>query len=123
MSEVGFEGAVDGLGVETSEACGEVIEVGAEVGESVQVVAGGVAVGVGEEGGVGGVCPGVEPFLITVDGVDGVVGGVGAGEGGLVGELFVDGGVALSGGVEVVLVGEGLPVEGGGVRVAGVVFG
>ena len=50
-------------------------------------------------------CPGVEPFLITVDGVDGVVG---AGEGGLVGELFVDGGVALSGGVEVVLVGDGV---------------
>ena len=119
MSEVGFEGAVDGLGVEAFEACGEVIEVGAEVGESVEVAAGGVAVGVGEEGGVGGVCPGVEPFLITVDGVDGVVG---AGEGGLVGELFVDGGVALSGGVEVVLVGEGLPVEGGGVRVTGLVF-
>ena len=120
MSEVGFEGAVDGLGVEAFEACGEVIEVGAEVSQPGQVAAGGVAVGVGEEGGVGGVCPGVEPFLITVDGVDGVVG---AGEGGLVGELFVDGGVALSGGVEVVLVGEGLPVEGGGVRVTGVVFG
>ena len=63
MSEVGFEGAVDGLGVEAFEACGEVIEVGAEVGEPGQVAAGGVAVGVGEEGGVGGVCPGVEPFL------------------------------------------------------------
>ena len=72
MSEVGFEGAVDGLGVEAFEACGEVVEVGAEVGESVQVAAGGVAVGVGEEGGVGGVCPGVEPFL-----VGGVVGGCG----------------------------------------------
>ena len=77
LSEVGFEGAVDGLGRKAFEACGEVIEVGAEVGESVEVAAGGVAVGVGEEGGVGGVCPGVEPFLITVDGVDGVVGGVG----------------------------------------------
>ena len=115
MSEVGFEGAVDGLGVEAFEACGEVIEVGAEVGESVEVAAGGVAVGVGEEGGVGGVCPVVEPVRRILV--------LGAGEGGLVGELFVDGGVALSGGVEVVLVGEGLPVEGGGVRVAGVVFG
>ena len=117
MSEVGFEGSVDGLGRKALEACGEVIEVGAEARQPGQVDAGGVAVGVGEEGGVGGVCPGVEPFLVTVDGV------VGAGEGGLVGELFVDGGVALSGGVEVVLVGEGLPVEGGGVRVTGVVFG
>jgi hypothetical protein len=30
LSEVGFEGALDGLGVEAFEACGEVVEVGVE---------------------------------------------------------------------------------------------
>ena len=49
--------------------------------------------------------------------------GLGDGEGFLAGELVGDGGVAVAGGVEVVLAGERLPVERGGMGQAGLMLG